>query len=416
MDYNADPQNVDEPADDSQVRDDPLCRALERAITALGHNPRILIEKQHEWEGGLNSDEINRLAGEAGLGIVFQFPVERDGDTVVSRSITFRHPGNRDPVTLEAWNIYTPRTPSARRVARASECLRAWQRARVRQLRIREAGTGEVHTQVRDAGAVTVAIERAVAAVAHGLAVFRRIHDLRAFGVGAIAPAVGCDDPLVVGVLNDVRCAVETIAPLLVRAMGRNGVPLDLPDALVRPEARTREGHIGSRGRRLCGALLLLVEGVERHDSGACLEALERLDAEIRALSQDIGGATRDATGPRAEDEAAAVPRMIAESRGFMTLPRVARQLAEAGETNRDGTPLSRDALRSRMRRAPENDRGLFAELRRIWVSGRGFPADKVMELAATAAKGNRATVEAQRAIALDIREQRMGVAPTRTE
>ena len=67
--------------DEETLWADPLWVALERAVIHIGHDPRVLWEKEPEYEGGLNITVINDLSAKVGLGDqVFKKEETYDGE------------------------------------------------------------------------------------------------------------------------------------------------------------------------------------------------------------------------------------------------------------------------------------------------------------------------------------------------
>jgi DNA-binding Lrp family transcriptional regulator len=122
---------------DPVLRSDPLWSALEKATLALTEEPGILHGKKPEWEEGLNSDTINRLANEAGLSRnnVYERGEELEGAVVIERWLKVFHPDLEEPVRVTTWHRYSLKRESKARIDRLVSYLRAWQERRAEQLR-----------------------------------------------------------------------------------------------------------------------------------------------------------------------------------------------------------------------------------------------------------------------------------------
>lgn len=123
---------------DPLLRRDPFWSAMERSIIALTEEPQILYEKKHDWQQGLNSQEINRLASETGLS---PNPVFAQGEDIdeghIQRWLKVFHPELDEPIKVVTWDKIVPvRRTSPARLARMVAYLRAWQEKRAEQLRL----------------------------------------------------------------------------------------------------------------------------------------------------------------------------------------------------------------------------------------------------------------------------------------
>ncbi len=114
---------------------DPLWSKLENARTLLQEQPRILHDKKPDWEGGLDINEINRMAQEAGLPApVVEQSSESDGDLQVKRFLTFHHPGPPPSIVVTVWNRIAPCFVPPAQMERIIAYLLAWQELRASQL------------------------------------------------------------------------------------------------------------------------------------------------------------------------------------------------------------------------------------------------------------------------------------------
>ena len=134
---------------DPVLRADPLWLALEHAITAVTDEPRILYEKKNEWEGGLNSEQINKLAQDAKLSdhAVYASETLTDGEGDrkwdTERWLKVSHPVFDEPLAIKMWDRVSPHRPTQSQVDRLIAYLKAWQAKRAGQLRSVDPAAGE---------------------------------------------------------------------------------------------------------------------------------------------------------------------------------------------------------------------------------------------------------------------------------
>ena len=125
---------------DPVLRADPLWLALEHAITAVTDEPRILYEKKNEWEGGLNSEKINKLAQDAKLSdhAVYASETLTDGEGDrkwdTERWLKVSHPVFDEPLAIKMWDRVSPHRPTQSQVDRLIAYLKAWQQTRAEQI------------------------------------------------------------------------------------------------------------------------------------------------------------------------------------------------------------------------------------------------------------------------------------------
>lgn len=128
--------------DDPTLWNDELWRTLERAIRAIRKRPQFMLPRP-EFEEGLNSTAINRLAAAVGLGgPVIELLVKQDAHgRDLRRWIRVNHPGLADPLEFKVFERIGPYRISQSDVEDAVDYLKAWQNTRGNQLRSKATGS-----------------------------------------------------------------------------------------------------------------------------------------------------------------------------------------------------------------------------------------------------------------------------------
>jgi len=123
---------------DPRLVNDPCWSAIEKALTALREQPRLLHDKKPEWEEGLNSIAINNLVESHNLSnhLVFGERVDSDEfDVIQTRWVDIYHSDLNDPISVCTWDrVEGWGKPSAAKLKRIESYLRAWMNKRTEQL------------------------------------------------------------------------------------------------------------------------------------------------------------------------------------------------------------------------------------------------------------------------------------------
>ncbi len=122
---------------DPVLQSDPLWAAIDKAVVAIDGKPRIVWESDPHWDGGLNAEKINELAGDAELSVnpVFRAREDLDGDTVQERWLDVFHPELTEPLEIHTWSRLYREPPTQATLDRLISFLRDWQEMRAGQLR-----------------------------------------------------------------------------------------------------------------------------------------------------------------------------------------------------------------------------------------------------------------------------------------
>ena len=110
---------------DPRLRTDVTWTVFSDAYTVLVDHPEYLEDKTPEAPEGLNMNELNRLAREAGMTTGPIIELREDEDR--NRYVIIHHPRVRRPVELRVYNRvpYWPGEPPSK-LKRAMDNLRAW--------------------------------------------------------------------------------------------------------------------------------------------------------------------------------------------------------------------------------------------------------------------------------------------------
>jgi nucleoside phosphorylase/tetratricopeptide (TPR) repeat protein len=122
---------------DPKLRSDALWLALDRAIRSVVEDNRVLTDKKPDWEFGLNSANINKLASDAELSErpVFEVPQPIiQGGVETDRFLIIHHPDMDEPLEICTWRRFGNANISPPKVTRLLVYLQAWQSKRVNQL------------------------------------------------------------------------------------------------------------------------------------------------------------------------------------------------------------------------------------------------------------------------------------------